>query len=246
MKQLFKLSIVIFIFMSGISASQSNFQNRPYKLDKNLDTYLAGFSLCANIIAKIIEIQKEPLTEEEINNLNPKMIWELERKTVHNWDLKSQKISDVLLYSSIFFPAILYSKSKIRSDRQSFTIIWFEAFGLNLGLTDLTKTLFGRERPYLYGNKATMKEKLKSDNQRSFFSGHTSVSAVSCFIMAKMFKDYYPKSNYTNYVWFLAGVVPAVTGYMRVKAGKHFYTDVIVGYFVGASIGILIPSIHRK
>ena len=98
MKQLFKVSIVIFIFMSGISASQSNFQNRPYKLDKNLDTYLAGFSLCANIIAKIIEIQKEPLTEEEINNLNPKMIWELERKTVHNWDLKSQKIMELINY----------------------------------------------------------------------------------------------------------------------------------------------------
>ena len=246
MKKLFKINIIVLIFLLCTLASQSSRSNAPYKLDKNFDTYLVGFSLCANIVAKIKENQKVPLTEKEINNLNHKNILRLDRQITNNWDLKSKTISDVLLYSSIFFPALLYSKDKIRSDSQNFTFIWLEAFGLNLGLTDLTKTIFGRKRPYLYGDKATMKDKLKNDNQRSFFSGHTSVSAVSCFIVAQMFKDYYPSSKLSNYVWLLAGTVPAVTGYMRVKAGKHFYTDVIVGYFVGASIGILIPSMHKK
>ena len=246
MKKLFKINIIVLIFLLCNLASQSSRSNAPYKLDKKFDTYLVGFSLCANVIAKVKENQKAPLTKEEINNLNHQNIWKLDRNIINNWNLRSKKISDVLLYSSIFFPALLYSKDKIRSDSQNFTFIWLEAFGLNLGLTDLTKTIFGRKRPYLYGDKATMKDKLKNDNQRSFFSGHTSVSAVSCFIMAQMFKDYYPSSKLSNYVWLLAGTVPAVTGYMRVKAGKHFYTDVIVGYFVGASIGILIPSMHKK
>jgi len=246
MKKLLKINIVVLIFLSSTLVSQSSYEDSPYKLKRNLDTYLVGFSLSVNIIAKIKENQKAPLTKLEINNLNSEKIFKFDRKITNNWDTRSKTLSDILLYSSIFFPALLYSKDKIRSDSQNFTFIWLQAFGLNLGLTDLTKTIFGRKRPYLYGNKATMKEKLKSDNQRSFFSGHTSVSAVSCFIMAQMFKDYYPNSKYSNYLWILAGTVPALTGYMRVKAGKHFYTDVIVGYFVGASIGILIPSLHKN
>ena len=63
-----------------------------------------------------------------------------------------------------------------------------------------------------------MIEKL-TDNQS--FSGHTSVSAVSCFIAAQMFEDYYQIVNFQIF-WLLAGTIPAVTGYIRIKAGKHF------------------------
>ena len=37
-----------------------------------------------------------------------------------------------------------------------------------------------------------------------------------------------------------------MTAYLRVRAGKHFLTDVIAGYAVGATIGILVPHLHRN
>ena len=40
-------------------------------------------------------------------------------------------------------------------------------------------------------------------------------------------------------------MLPAVTGYLRFKAGKHFPTDIIVGYGVGATIGYLVPELHK-
>ena len=33
---------------------------------------------------------------------------------------------------------------------------------------------------------------------------------------------------------------------MRIKAGKHFLTDNLIGYGVGAAAGILIPELHKK
>ncbi|MBT8218659.1 MAG: phosphatase PAP2 family protein, partial [Bacteroidia bacterium] len=45
-------------------------------------------------------------------------------------------------------------------------------------------------------------------------------------------------------VWTTAIAVPALTGLLRTRAGKHFYTDVIVGFVVGAAVGYLIPEIH--
>jgi membrane-associated phospholipid phosphatase len=33
---------------------------------------------------------------------------------------------------------------------------------------------------------------------------------------------------------------------LRVEAGKHFYTDVLVGAVVGSAIGVAVPMLHRK
>ena len=93
-----------------------------------------------------------------------------------------------------------------------------------LGLTNLTKTLLSRKRPYLYGNKASLNEKQKNDNQRSYFSGHTSTTAASWFMLAKIYQDYYPQDKRLPYIWSFSAVVPAITAYFRVKGGKHFYT----------------------
>ena len=41
-------------------------------------------------------------------------------------------------------------------------------------------------------------------------------------------------------------MIPAITGYLRVKAGKHYPTDTIAGYLLGATAGILIPQLHKK
>jgi membrane-associated phospholipid phosphatase len=35
------------------------------------------------------------------------------------------------------------------------------------------------------------------------------------------------------------------TAILRVRAGKHFWTDVLVGYGVGASIGLAVPLMHK-
>ena len=40
--------------------------------------------------------------------------------------------------------------------------------------------------------------------------------------------------------------MPAVTAWARVGAGKHFASDVIVGYLTGAAIGYLVPELHKR
>ena len=82
--------------------------------------------------------------------------------------------------------------------------------------------------------------------QNLFFSGHTSSSAYFSFFTAKVFADTHPNSKWKPVVWGSAIALPAMTGYLRYKAGKHFPTDVIVGYGVGAAFGILIPELYKN
>ncbi len=43
-----------------------------------------------------------------------------------------------------------------------------------------------------------------------------------------------------------AALIPPVTvGYLRIKAMRHFPTDVITGLAVGAAVGILVPHLHK-
>lgn len=42
-----------------------------------------------------------------------------------------------------------------------------------------------------------------------------------------------------------AGLYTATAGYLAVKSGNHFPTDVFVGSLVGAGTAILIPQLHK-
>ena len=155
-------------------------------------------------------------------------------------------MSDVLLFSSIAVPGLLMFDQEIRSDYRNFSLVWAQSLFLTLGFTNFTKVLVGRPRPYLYADKASDDYKLKKDNRKSFFSGHTSVSAVSWFLMASMYEDYRPGSNISPYLWASAFLVPAYTAYCRYDAGKHFLSDVVAGYLVGSAIGVLVPKWYTK
>ena len=64
--------------------------------------------------------------------------------------------------------------------------------------------------------------------------------------MAKVFSDYHPElGNKKFWLYGAALIPPVVVGALRVKAMKHFPTDIMAGLTVGAAIGILVPQLHK-
>ena len=68
------------------------------------------------------------------------------------------------------------------------------------------------------------------------------MTSTMTFLSAKMYHDFYPDSNARPYVWASAALIPAVTGYLRIRGGKHYLTDVLVGYGVGTLVGVLVAN----
>jgi undecaprenyl-diphosphatase len=56
----------------------------------------------------------------------------------------------------------------------------------------------------------------------------------------------HPDSSLVVPVWLGSHALAASTAYLRVHAGKHFWTDVMVGAVVGSAIGFLVPWLHTK
>ena len=229
--------------ISSLSISQSE-NSSPYSFSNNLDLKITGIS--AGLLLGSVLMDYAPMDLDNILNLNSENIPKYDSKAIGNWSLKSIGMSDVLLFSSFAIPAVLMADKKIQKDYRNFSLIWAESVLLTIGITNFTKVLVGRPRPYLYGGKAPRDYKLKKDNKKSFFSGHTSIAAVSWFLMASMYDDYNPDSETSPYLWTSAFLIPACTAYYRYDAGKHFPSDLLVGYIVGGAIGMLIPKWHTE
>ena len=102
-----------------------------------------------------------------------------------------------------------------------------------------------RYRPYLYGSEGGGGRSGKIATN-SFFAGHVAHTATATFFAAKVFHDFNPDSPAQPYVWGAAALVPAAVGYFRIEAGKHFLSDVLVGYAVGATMGVVVPQLHKR
>jgi undecaprenyl-diphosphatase len=112
---------------------------------------------------------------------------------------------------------------------------------LTSALTDMIKIAVRRPRPYDYAQPSTT----NTDAVLSFPSGHASgvasVAATASYLA-------FVRAPRTPRPWVTLGagiVLSAAVDYGRVRAGAHFPTDVIAGTLLGASVGVLVPHLHR-
>ncbi len=238
--------LVLSFFSFFLMANPIYGQKEIYRLRWGMDVPIATIGIGTTTASFLLKKNKSPLTESQINSLSALSINRFDRNATKQWNPKIAKISDVAMLGGMAMPGLLYIDKDIRKDYKSILPMTLEMYFLTYGLTGLTKELVKRNRPFLYNSDVPLDEKISKDATSSFFSGHTSMTAASCFFTAQVYADYHPDSKWKPLVWTGAAIVPALTGIMRYKAGKHYWTDIITGYAVGALTGILVPTIHRK
>ncbi len=112
-----------------------------------------------------------------------------------------------------------------------------EATAWTFGVNQLAKAIINRNRPVLYSEDAIeVQENVNS--HRSMYSGHTSVS----FALGTSYFLSMNQKRGLGRSWPL--ISSAAIGAMRVAAGKHFPTDVLVGAVLGTATAIVIHEIR--
>ena len=192
---------------------------------------------------------KPTLSEKEIAKLDANDIWKFDRWATQqdvSYTSQAHDISNYTLYGSVVLPIFLAFDSKIRKDWFPLAVLYVETHAINSGLYFLSAGTIDRIRPFAYNPDVPLNDKMSSGSKISFFSGHTSTTAVSTFFMAKVFSDYHPELGNKKYWLFGAALIPPLAvGFYRIKAMRHFPTDVITGLAVGAAVGILVPYLHK-
>ena len=113
-----------------------------------------------------------------------------------------------------------------------------ETVGWTLAATELGKSLLGRKRPVLYTDEAAG-EVDKTVNLRSMPSGHTSLAfaLATSYILNTRDRD-------NKFPAVLAGATAVSIGVLRVAAGRHFPSDVVVGAAVGIGGAAVVYQIR--
>ena len=159
----------------------------------------------------------------------------------------ARAVSDVFFYSSFATPFLLLLDKDISGKAGQVGVLYLETMAITGTLFTAAAGNINRYRPLAYGGPdVPLDEKRHRNTQNSFFAGHTAAAASATFFVAKVFHDFHPDSDARKYVWAAGAAVPAVVGYCRLRAGKHFLSDNLLGYALGAGTGILVPQLHKK
>ncbi|MFN0249975.1 MAG: phosphatase PAP2 family protein [Kofleriaceae bacterium] len=108
-------------------------------------------------------------------------------------------------------------------------------------VNQLFKVVFGRRRPYAEFKGTSTRA--ANDVNMSFFSGHTSLAfamATSSATVASM-REY----RSAPLLWGGGLALATATGYFRIAADAHYFTDVLVGAIVGGAIGVAVPLLFH-
>ncbi len=183
---------------------------------------------------------------QELNELSKDDVPGIDRFAAGNSSENADQISYYPFYGSFAVPVVMMLvDGNMRKNAGQISVMYIESMATTGALYTITAGLVDRPRPLVYDTSVPEGDRREGGAQRSFFAGHTAATASATFFAAKIYNDFYPDSALKPYVWTAAAAVPAWVAYLRTKAGKHFLTDNIVGYAIGAASGILIPELHK-
>ena len=129
---------------------------------------------------------------------------------------------------------------------------YLEAMTLTLLVTQSTKVIAGRERPF--GRECDDDPRYDSDcdddeRNASFFSGHTSLAATGAGLLCRdsLRRQLWGGGLLARSLPCMLGVGGAIaTGIFRMQADQHYFSDVMTGLLVGGAIGLFdVPPVLR-
>jgi len=190
--------------------------------------------------------------------LDPSEIgWGPDRRTVGNVDLGADAASDVTRNLAIVMPFALAAATLPGGERWSGlarrSVVYLEAAMISAGVTNLGKQSIGRARPYTYlpeeERPADPSFDVTQDRAfRSMPSGHaaTAWTAASLATTEHLLTRPQASSYEVVGVGFVAGGLAGATAALRVEAGQHFPSDVLVGSAIGIATGVVVPLLHAE
>jgi membrane-associated phospholipid phosphatase len=244
-------SFLLLCLLPGVLAAQE--RPFPYELDGR-DIVLASVGAGTAGLGFLLQGAVEAPTSAEISTLDPGSVNRFDRGATGNWSEDWQAISDwtrdglvAAAGLATFLPVVVESRW---SDAATLGAILAETAALTFGITNLTKVAARRRRPYLYNQAFTVEERAQLARESgqatlSFPSGHTSVAFAAATFLSTVYGDVHGPTRASKWIWASSLGAASLVGVARVRAGRHFPTDVLVGAAIGAAVGHLIPRLHR-
>ena len=224
-------------------------EDRPeYKIDLATDVPLTLSSIGIISFGTVLYYRME--TPDNLKTQDVLLPWD--KPLAGRYSENADKASDI---GSIFAVAPLvvggiawHDGSSSGKEFGTFTLMFFQAIGIGNGINLAMRSLEIWPRPYMYAEDGAGREKAEKANAEahgSFFSGHATAAFTVATFTDQWFRTAYPNSPYKGIMRASAYSLATLESVLRIAAGKHYITDVVVGALVGTGVSIGILEMHR-
>jgi membrane-associated phospholipid phosphatase len=153
------------------------------------------------------------------------------------------ELSNSLITLTVAAPVFTEVGRGVDAHFANFGVVYSEALTANLLLNGISKLAFRRPRPYSYGVPEAQ-DLDPRDRNVSFYSGHSSTAFTAAVAGSLLFAESAPNRAAKLVLWGSELALAGATANLRIRAGKHYYSDVVVGSLVGIGLGVLVPVLH--
>jgi membrane-associated phospholipid phosphatase len=169
-----------------------------------------------------------------------------DRVALGNYSPRSHSIADGLVAALIVAPPIMSALDAELAAALEDTFIHLQTLALAQGATQLMKFAVQRPAPLVYDETVPLSARQTSDAARSFWSGHTATAFATATSATITFWLRHPRAPERFIVLVTYMSAATAVGALKIDAGNHYPTDIVAGGLAGASIGALVPLLHRR
>jgi membrane-associated phospholipid phosphatase len=162
---------------------------------------------------------------------------------------RAAELSDLMLAATIAAPAAYLTGPTIEDADGDRLVIYGETLAVDLALAQIAKYVVQRPRPYLYNRSpeaVRYAQAAGDDGWTSFYSSHAAMSFGAAVAGAYLLSASNAHPVARAFAWAGGFAAAAATSNLRVRAGRHFYSDVILGGIIGTAIGYAVPALHAQ
>jgi membrane-associated phospholipid phosphatase len=157
---------------------------------------------------------------------------------------EAAQLSDVALSLTVALPPAMELGGGLSSRFVNAQVVYTQALFATTLLTSVSKVIFRRPRPFSYRKDAECAFQVDDgDANLSFFSGHSSAAFAAAFAGSFLMSER-TDSGTRAAIWGSELALAGATANLRARAGKHYYSDILVGALVGAGVGLAVPALH--
>lgn len=164
-----------------------------------------------------------------------------------NFSSASANLSDKLLALDVMMPVFLQMSGGFDTSMGNAMLIYGEAHAFNLLASSTAKIIVRRPRPYTHSQDPRVREFMDrqgSDAYASFYSGHASTAFTAAMAGSLLYSARTDEPVARHTVWGFSFLLAGMTAQLRVRAGRHYRTDIWLGALSGLATGFLVPALH--
>jgi membrane-associated phospholipid phosphatase len=211
-----------------------------HDVDLAIDVPIIGGALVGSLLVRLVPV-------DTTSHWDHQLFGALDDRVKGNFSASAAKLADGLLAVTLVTPAAFLIGGELDDAAGDRLLIYGEAASVNILVNSVVKYVVQRPRPYTYNPDPAIERYERDeakDSRLSFYSGHAAMSFGAAVTGGYLYGTMSDDEDARALIWGFELAAATATANLRVRAGKHFYSDVAIGALIGAGIGFAVPALH--